>query len=1294
MPRKAFIADLQQATDNPPSDRVSDLKAGDDDGTFVFTYESPGNHTTAVPIHAHISDVGDYPSSHQYFVYTNSENVPPEVTIALSDVGLFDGMQVSLMLSKAAKILDQATAGSFSHPVCVDEDPMDIDSPLEEDNSDQELELEDEDEEDEEDNFDHGFDDAFPSISAGHRASILARAGLTDSGGDPEYNARIRSDLREVKNAGFHIGHLGNILDHGRDSFLIISIRVIKLGIPEDAMEAWHLDPKQYVLLLIHYTEGYRCLEELVAGRSASHSGVHMRVGLCQKQKVNMSEAIHAFSQLNDQEKKNSEQSSTINTRGSEEQKTAQVGLRRLFIGRPLDELLNDRLVGLLKYRLSMAFLWGGAEQYYNDHQGRNQSEAESVDSKYWAEESSQNAIHSPAVVTADHLSPLSGQKSFPLLAMQYFLRHLVRCTDFCLVCHCRVEAQWEALMPYVCDKPLCLYQYMALGFGPSIEYEIMTQPYVVDLLVSFCYCSTQAGALNSFPDGMSLTVPDPGLMPDNTIYPEKPFFGRYPRIDGTSDSSKLSVPKATQRVKPKTYKAKFDRAHDELIFPKDFREKPLRVGDWLCMLSLGRTETEHRRVLETLYPTVRVGPAIGANATAHLNAAESQYLDSVKVQRGVPRPSTLTPAATPPPLPVSSANLATSNLPEVEFVVYDQNFDDLTDVGKLISIRILLDILPSVMEMKTYLQSMGDKHMSLRAWTDRIPPAALGVLRWIIASNRSCLVQIDGHDDGTDKSEERISGMKDYMQFRFAQGAPDKEQRFTKAIRETSERLGPQYSNILKYPTIFAWHGSSLKNWHGIIREGLHFNEVTNGRAFGDGVYFSPQFTTSSGYSQFYQSSSNGSSSGWPKSQLKITQAICLNEIVNAPTEFVSKSPHLVIKQLDWIQTRYLFVQYSDKELLTEEKSSLQFLEQDPAFVPTGPTNKKIDIPIAAISKARRPTVKGVKLGHKKSKVQSPDPAEAITISDDSEAEDQAILLSESDDVVVRERDELVQEHERLGDPQQPTSKRQTGKGLVSLFSKALKGKQSGAKNMSTEASTTNFVQGTLDHDTLPMLTPPSYATPLATKALQRELKVTLKVQETHPAQELGWYLDPELVTNVYQWIVELHSFEAHLPLAQDMKSKGVKSVVLELRFGKGFPYSPPFVRVIRPRFLPFMMGGGGHVTAGGALCMELLTNSGWNPASNIEAVLLQVRLAISSTEPKPARLDTGNPRDYSSGEAVEAFKRACMAHGVNVLSPLRQMSVLTLVQWEVPEDFNSISQATLTEPEPLSYGASSSFA
>ena len=192
-------------------------------------------------------------------------------------------------------------------------------------------------------------------------------------------------------------------------------------------------------------------------------------------------------------------------------------------------------------------------------------------------------------------------------------------------------------------------------------------------------------------------------------------------------------------------------------------------------------------------------------------------------------------------------------------------------------------------------------------------------------------------------------------------------------------------------------------------------------------------------------------------------------------------------------------------------------------------------------------------------------------------------------------------------------------------------------------------------------MLDPPSYATPIATKTLQRNLKEILEVQKKVPLHELGWYIDATLIDNFYQWIVELHSFDHALPLAKDMKTAGITSVVLEIRFGKDYPHSPPFVRVIRPRFLPFMQGGGGHVTGGGAMCMELLTNSGWSAVSSIESVLLQVRMAIMNLEPKPAKLLTTNSKsqtDYGIFEAVEAYRRVCAHHG-----------------WAVPPDFGDFA-------------------
>ena len=59
--------------------------------------------------------------------------------------------------------------------------------------------------------------------------------------------------------------------------------------------------------------------------------------------------------------------------------------------------------------------------------------------------------------------------------------------------------------------------------------------------------------------------------------------------------------------------------------------------------------------------------------------------------------------------------------------------------------------------------------------------------------------------------------------------------------------------------------------------------------------------------------------------------------------------------------------------------------------------------------------------------------------------------------------------------------------------------------------------------------------------------------------------------------------------PLFEDMKklrsAEGTDHLLFHLVFDDKFPYTPPFVRLVRP------VVNGGYVLAGGAICMELLT-------------------------------------------------------------------------------------------------------
>ena len=51
----------------------------------------------------------------------------------------------------------------------------------------------------------------------------------------------------------------------------------------------------------------------------------------------------------------------------------------------------------------------------------------------------------------------------------------------------------------------------------------------------------------------------------------------------------------------------------------------------------------------------------------------------------------------------------------------------------------------------------------------------------------------------------------------------------------------------------------------------------------------------------------------------------------------------------------------------------------------------------------------------------------------------------------------------------------------------------------------------------------------------------------------------------------------------------------------------------------------------------MDLLVADGWLPSYNIAAVLLQIRMAISSTEPRPARLAQNWQTPYGVQEALD---------------------------------------------------------
>ncbi len=551
-----------------------------------------------------------------------------------------------------------------------------------------------------------------------------------------------------------------------------------------------------------------------------------------------------------------------------------------------------------------------------------------------------------------------------------------------------------------------------------------------------------------------------------------------------------------------------------------------------------------------------------------------------------------------------------------------------------------LLNTLPSIIDMRSYLERQGRlQDSSLKTWADRISGSALNLLRWIVASNRSCILQVDEIESENDfkfpgRPDDHVGCMDTWTQFRFAQGAPDKEKRFNDCVKQQGQLTGT------KHPTIFAWHGSQVGNWHSIIRQGLHFKEVLHGRAYGNGIYMSSDASTSLGYSAMGHVGIGAGA--WKQSALQVKNALSLQEVVNNPQKFVSSTPHYVVADIDWVQTRYLLVQ-ARQPPVPQEKVPVIY-EQDPSRLVYNEQRKAISIPMTAISKARRPgniiSASSSPQGKRSKTVYKTDQATAEQREDDADS-----VLSDAEDV------ELLQEKREEHDLALRLSQGNTDSVNVN-----------GKKRTAEAVTETDFVPGRLDIEGIKFMAEPQDATPIATKALMRLLKDALNTQENTVPANLGWYIDRNLVNNMYQWIVELHSFPKDLPLAHDMQAAGLKSIVMEMRFTSQYPFSPPFIRVIKPRFLPFHQGGGGNVTEGGAMCMEVLTNNGWTASLTVESLLLQVRLAMMDTE-RPARLAGqsrhGGESTYGVGEAIAAYVRACQNHG-----------------WKVPEGFSTIQQ------------------
>lgn len=309
--------------------------------------------------------------------------------------------------------------------------------------------------------------------------------------------AALKTALAKAQSAGVSVGLLP-AERRKAPKIVSLSVRVSQLGLPADALEAWDLKPSEYLVLLVRFTAGYPSLAGYLE-LPMDQEDVQFRFGKCAAAKPSLLTARLAFSQF-------SEDKVLAGTR--DESASGKQGFCDTFlpnyVSGPINRQLNRCLHKLLGIRRSRRVSWTSAQ---------NAVSALGTDSNLgisslYVEDEPIISSNAPPALHHDYALDDEAHMSIPLVAMQLALRQLAHCTEYCMACYAKLEDGPGSLKPYVCARPLCLYQYLSLGFGPSLEHEIVNSPYVVDLLISFFYSANQSGLLREFPPGLALKVP------------------------------------------------------------------------------------------------------------------------------------------------------------------------------------------------------------------------------------------------------------------------------------------------------------------------------------------------------------------------------------------------------------------------------------------------------------------------------------------------------------------------------------------------------------------------------------------------------------------------------------------------------------------------------------------------------------------------------------------------------------------------------------------------------------------
>ncbi|VUC23993.1 unnamed protein product [Clonostachys rosea] len=900
---RKFKADLAAAKEQK-YDRISRLRGGDSEGEIIFLYQHD-EPVCQVEIQISIQDVENYPDSREVLLFTASDDVDQSLIGRLQNTApRLVGKSIHGAITEFLRLMSTSQIEQPGEELC--EEPCE--EPTEAISRDSEDELTPSLLSDPWGESDLEMESDVDAFDDDHRLSAKVDNYASVNIQQRDATEQQRKDLLQAMRRGFSVG----VYDHRKNQLgdiLSLAVKVSELGLTDNGL-AWGLKPTDYFVMLLRFPHGYPSPSEYQSLRGRQ-SAVSVRFGKCCTAKPSKVSAQAAF----DYDPHDTEHARDAKAKTSAPypaQDSAEFIPLHLFSS--ITKLLNKDFPIILRTRRDHGISWSAAQillhrqsegAHIRDDTFRSSTVDYVAEAKSKDEQSSSASTHS--VVSQD--DALSDEENFniPLVLMQFALQSVLKSGKFCINCHEQLEEGFEAAKPYVCSRPLCLHQYFSSGLGPSIEHDILTAPYVVDLLVSFFYAAVMSRRVREMPTGLGLKTFRPGT-------PEAP-----------GNHHKAEVSFETGFAKYEFAHPMFHKGERLLMIVRDgkfIRDMPILSSlseRHLCEVTEVGTQGFSFNILQTWKFSVQ---ALVETPNGNPSQAASQKTKWVSVY----------------------------------LFRCIHEFDDLDNSERDLALPIMACGIPPVAQMREFLQANPSQKLS--SWS-RIDHPSYKLLHWIVASNRS-LIAYDDHGSNVETpGGNKVIGMEQgWMQFRFLQGSPEKELRFTEQI--VSEFPENQEPSSRLIPTLFAFHGSPLGNWHSIIRSSLDHTVSEHGRAYGNGVYLSNKFETSSQYCKNkvvmglpgspMVGALNISESlhfevtadpfhfkideHWPHSVLKVASAIAICEVVNRPAKFVSMIPHYVVQNIDWIQCRYLFVKVEgtvpkiDTPVMSQ--NSMGYLRQD----------------------------------------------------------------------------------------------------------------------------------------------------------------------------------------------------------------------------------------------------------------------------------------------------------------------------------------------------------------------------